>query len=361
MSAALGKGRDAAKPASPPSRQSSRHRIKRSLTGVTSPTKKLHRRPPPDLHRRQDDSKHEGRDRPPFSSSSSSSSLSILAAPMQKSLDVPVSTGTGALMSPAGTRRASVPGQHEELKERKEAGGLLLEQELGKEQASLRTDGLKQSLMDLNSFSATMTKRLDDTYYSVLERMSSLQNTVTALRDLAQSSHDLCETFDKDARDLESDIIRQLSAAGQFEERQRRIAALQKRIYEARDRIAGLASRVDVVQSSVERWEQADKRWQERTRKRLKIIWSATTVLALVVVAFVIGMRYAGRGVGGEAGSRRDWKTTAMSPNVPPWLGFRRNNGSAGEEGEEEEERALALLWKAPIRDAEQLWAFDEL
>lgn len=232
--------------------------------------------------------------------------------------------------------------------------------------------GLKQSLLDLNSFSTTMTKRLDDTYYSVLERMSTLERTITSLQGLAQTSHDICNTFDKQARDLESDIIRQLSAAGRFDEKQARIAGLQKRIHEARDKIAALASRVDEVQRAVERWEQADKRWQERTRKRLKIIWSATTVFALIVLALVIGVKYAsggnesdsnsgsgsgsgigssgvgGGGVGEAVASVRDWQM-GMSPNVPPWLSARRNE-SAGK-----------VLWKTPVRDAERLRAFDEL
>lgn len=211
--------------------------------------------------------------------------------------------------------------------------------------------GLKQSLMDLNSFSTTMTKRLDDTYYSVLEKMSTLQNTVIAMKDLAGNSHDMCESFDKDSRDLESDIIRQLSAAGHFEEQQRRISSLQKRIHQGRDRIETLSSRVDVVQKRVERWEQADKQWQEKTRKRLKIIWSVTTVLALIFIAFMVGLNYAN--VDGEGSLR--WNAS-MSPNIPPWL-----NTSSARSSESTEESGRRLLWKAPLRDAEQLRAFDEL
>ncbi|KAG6112857.1 hypothetical protein E4U13_004095 [Claviceps humidiphila] len=348
---------DAVQQTSPPSsRPSSSQHIKRSLTGLTSPGK---------LHRRQlsksQGYQHEDREKPPSSSA-------LRATHAHKSLENTASTGTRSFMPSSGSRRTSIPahsenGCLEESKLEKEAR-LLLEQG----QASLRTDGLKQSLLDLNSFSTTMTKRLDDTYYSVLERMSTLERTITSLQGLAQTSHDICNTFDKQARDLESDIIRQLSAAGRFDEKQARIAGLQKRIHEARDKIAALASRVDEVQRAVERWEQADKRWQERTRKRLKIIWSATTVFALIVLALVIGVKYAsggnesdsdsgsgigssgvgGGGVGEAVASVRDWQM-GMSPNVPPWLSARRNE-SAGK-----------VLWKTPVRDAERLRAFDEL
>ncbi|KAG5945087.1 hypothetical protein E4U53_006762 [Claviceps sorghi] len=325
-----------------------RHQNRWSLTDV-APSSKLNRRPY--LHRRQA-SQHEDREKAPLSSAR-------LPARLWPSLDSPASAGKTSHMSPIRSRDESTQAlsqqDHEESKLEGEAR-LLLKSEQGQhlEQASLRTDGLKHSLMELNSFSTTMTKRLDDTYYSVLERMSTLANTVAVLRDLARASRDICETFDKDTRDLESDIIRQLSTAGQFEEKQRRIAALQKRICESRDKIAALASRVDAVQKSVERWEQADKRWQERTRKRLKIIWSATMVLVLLVIAFVIGMNYARSSAGdGEAGRFPDW-TAGMSPNIPPWLSERRNE-SAGEG------LASTLLWKTRMRDAEQLRAFDEL
>jgi hypothetical protein len=196
-----------------------------------------------------------------------------------------------------------------------------------------------------------MTKRLDDTYYSVLEKMSTLQNTVIALKDLAESSHDICESFDKDARDLESDVIRQLSSAGQFEELQQKISSLQKRIHRSRGRIRTLASRVEVVQKRVERWEHADKKWQEKTRKRLKIIWTATTVLVLVFFALMVGINYAT--VDGEDGSR--W-SVGMSPNIPTWL-----NSSRGQQGESTQESGRRLLWKAPLGDEERLRVFDEL
>ncbi|GAO13779.1 hypothetical protein UVI_02004980 [Ustilaginoidea virens] len=197
-----------------------------------------------------------------------------------------------------------------------------------------------------------MTKRLDDTYYSVLEKMSALQNTVAALADLAVDSHQTCEAFAKSSCDLESDIIRQLGAAGRLEDQQRRISALQARIHASRDRISALASRVDLVQQRVERWEQADREWQERTRRRLKIIWFVGTAVALVFTALMIAMHHA-HGGGKPAAEQK----AAMSPNIPPWLGASNADGRS----ETTEESGRRLLWKAPLTDPEQLRAFGEL
>ncbi|TWU76894.1 hypothetical protein ED733_006682 [Metarhizium rileyi] len=311
-----------------------RHQIKRSLTDLTSPGKP-HRHP--HLHRRQDN-QYEEKDKPPLSSA-------ILLTQDRHSLDVPPSTAT-PFMSPGPSRRPSTlapkeneDGAHREKRETRT--------QLEQEKASIRADGLIQSLVDLASFSANMTKRLDDTYYSVLETTSTLQHTVLALKDLAENSHNLSESFDKDSRDLENDIICQLSAAGHFEEQERRILSLQKRISGGRDKIQTLASRVGVVQARVERWEQADRRWQENTRRRLKIIWSVTTFLALIIIAFVVGVNYANV----EGQGRMRWNTS-MSPNIPPWLPHRT---------ETTDEPGRRLLWRAPPREEERLQAFDEL
>lgn len=194
-----------------------------------------------------------------------------------------------------------------------------------------------------------MTRRLDETYYAVLEKMSTLQNTVVALKDLAENSHDICETFDKETRDLENDIIRQLSTAGHFEEQQRRISSLQSRLRKGRGQIDGLAARVDTVRQRVERWERADREWQEKTRKRLKIIWSVMSVILLAVLALVIGINYATD----SSEPRPDWRR-ATSPNIPPWLGESNSSLSGAETGR-------MRLWKAPTGDAEELRLFDEL
>ncbi|KHN96328.1 uncharacterized protein MAM_05914 [Metarhizium album ARSEF 1941] len=345
MTSTVDHGLDAPNRPSTPQR-SGRHQIKRSMTELPSP-RKLHLHRHPYLYRRQG-SQYEEEDQPPLPST-------ILAAQVRHSVDLPLplSAATKPYMSLNPSRRASMlapreTGEGDAEGKRQPRGP---KTQLEHDKASIRTESLKQSLMDLNSLSTTMTKRLDDTYYSVLEKMSTLQHTVLALKDLAESSRDLCESFDKDARELENDIICQLGAAGHFEEQQRRISTLQNRIQEGRDKIQALASRVEVVQARVESWEQADRRWQEKTRKRLKIIWSVTTVLALIIIAFMVGMNYAN--VGGQSGR---WGNSSMSPNIPPWL-----TTLSSHHGESTQESGRRLLWKAPVRDQEGLRAFDDL
>jgi hypothetical protein len=147
---------------------------------------------------------------------------------------------------------------------------------------------LKESIEDLGAFSNAATRRLDETYYAILEKTSALQNTIAALKDLAETSHEIYEDFEKDSQGLESEVLTQLSSLGQFNEQQDKIDSLQGRITTGRERIQALTKRVDVVRTRVEGWEKADRHWQEKTRKRLRIIWSVMSVIVTLLVALLI-------------------------------------------------------------------------
>ena len=152
--------------------------------------------------------------------------------------------------------------------------------------------GLKQSLDQLGTFSTTTSRKLDETYYAVLEKMSTLQNTVGALKDLAETAQNIHRGFEKDSREIENDITLQLASLGQFQEHQGNIECLQARIQNGRAKIRALSERVDVVRTRVESWERADNEWQERTRKRLRSIWIFLSIGALVITVLSLGARY---------------------------------------------------------------------
>lgn len=155
------------------------------------------------------------------------------------------------------------------------------------------SSGLQRSLAELDIFASSTTKQLDDTYYSVLAKLSSLQSTVSALQELAELSHQLNSSFNTDADELVTDISSQLDAFGQFEDQQTRIESLQSRIHAGRDVIRGLSERVDAVSGRIESWERADKEWQEKTRKRLKAGWVVTSAVVFLLLALFVGTQYA--------------------------------------------------------------------
>ncbi|KAK3501269.1 hypothetical protein B0T13DRAFT_511278 [Neurospora crassa] len=172
---------------------------------------------------------------------------------------------------------------------------LLNEDEIAKERqrAIARERGLKKSLEDLEQFSNNTTRQLDDTYYSVLEKLCVLQNTILALKEVAVASQDMTSHFTTEANELVTDVSLQLDAFGQFEDHQKRIEQLQDRVYAGRDRIKSLSDRVDLVRERIESWERADREWQERTRRRLKAFWVLTSGVIFLVLLIFVGSQFA--------------------------------------------------------------------
>jgi hypothetical protein len=232
------------------------------------------------------------------------------------SIMVPVHNPEDGTMSPTvgALLGAGLFGAGTALPSRKRSAVREDELRLEKIRSAARASGLKRSIVELNAFSNTTTRRLDDSYYSVLEKVGMLQNTVLALKELAGMSAETDEQFRRESEDLVNDITGQLGAFGEFEEQAGRIEGLTSRIHGGRDKVRMLGERVEAVREKIERWERADREWQERTRRRLKAIWVVTLVILLVVVVLLVAAQYVpasaiegvrpgvGEGAGGGSG-----------------------------------------------------------
>lgn len=122
--------------------------------------------------------------------------------------------------------------------------------------------------------------------------MTSLQSTVSALKELAEESQTIHRNFEKDASEIENDITSQIAAMGEFKEHQENIESLTTRVQDGRARIRALSDRVDVVREQVELWERHDKESQDKTRLRLRAIMICITVVFFAVVILFLGAQY---------------------------------------------------------------------
>lgn len=142
--------------------------------------------------------------------------------------------------------------------------------------------------MGLNTLSNNTTRRLDNTYYTVLEKLSTLQNTIASMKEIATATRTLDTDFKTESEEVVRDITTQLEGFGGFEEQQERIESLQERVRKGRERIKVLGGRVEGVKKRVESWEMAEGEWQEKTRKRLRILWILMSVCAAAIFALVV-------------------------------------------------------------------------
>ncbi|KAI8671218.1 hypothetical protein NCS57_00596000 [Fusarium keratoplasticum] len=277
-------------------RSGSRHQLKRSITELTSPVK---------LSRRKEKERERDRDRyhddraPHYISISHPVSVSPYYQGRASVEIMPRSEGVTPMMSPDQSRRPSVMLAREE-ENRNGNAAVPVEPKLNKEEklkedqakSSSQVEGLKQSLVELGTFSTSTARRLDETYYAVLEKMTTLQSTVSVLKELAEESQSIHNNFEKDAREIENDITVQIASMGQFKEHQDNIESLQARIQDGRARIRALSDRVDIVRERVELWERLDKESQDKTRLRLRAIMICMSVIMLTMLVLFFGAQY---------------------------------------------------------------------
>jgi hypothetical protein len=146
----------------------------------------------------------------------------------------------------------------------------------------------RRSLLELNTLSNNTTSRLDNTYYSVLEKLSALNNTIASLKELALMTRKLNDDFVKESSEAVTEIGTQLDAFKDFEEQEQKIENLEQRIEAGREKAQTLAYRVEAMKQKIERWETVEGEWQQRTRKRLKILWGITAVILMILAGLTV-------------------------------------------------------------------------
>ncbi|KAK0631827.1 hypothetical protein B0T14DRAFT_502533 [Immersiella caudata] len=276
----------------PPTR--ARHQISRSISELSSPIR---------LHRHH--SHHRAKEREKERERDGRATVSQTApTPQQGRSSLDGSRSDGATLSPDPSRRTSILLAADDAQTAMAgiatangpaATKAQLEDMLLKERQMViaRESGLKKTMGQLEEFSVATTNQLGDRYNSVSEKLAVLKSTIVALKELAGLSHQMNTAFALDAEELVADINSQLDGFGQFEDQQARIEKLQSRIFAGREKIKVLSKRVDVVRERIENWERADKEWQERTRKRLKVVWVVTSVLAFIFLLLFLSAQYA--------------------------------------------------------------------
>ncbi|KAM0434565.1 hypothetical protein ACHAPT_003661 [Fusarium lateritium] len=338
-------------------RSGSRHQLKRSITELTSPVKLSRRK---EKERERDRDRYHD-DRAPHSHYISISHPVSVSPYYQSRASVeimPRSEGVTPMISPDQSRRPSVMLAKEE-ENRNGNVAIAAEPKLNKEEEqakpSSQVEGLKQSLVELGTFSTSTARRLDETYYAVLEKMSTLQSTVSVLKELAEESQSIHNNFEKDAREIENDITAQIASMGQFKEHQDNIESLQARIQDGRARIRALSDRVDIVRERVELWERLDKESQDKTRLRLRAIMICMSVIMLTMLVLFFGAQYLSPN--GDIVSNEGPETLHIAESI---VESRKEAGhtvlpSNAHEGEE------AHLRRRHGDGGEMLRAFDEL
>ncbi|KAF2636099.1 hypothetical protein P280DRAFT_473247 [Massarina eburnea CBS 473.64] len=164
--------------------------------------------------------------------------------------------------------------------------------EVERRRVKTREGELRSSLQSLSDHSLKTSRRLDDTYYALLERVSILRQTLGNLQELAGLTKELHENFDADTAELTEEIEGQFEGFEDFEEQQTQVAALEARIKTGRERADGLNARLTEAKKRVEARAKSEAELEARNTRRLRIAWGIIGAIALLVLLSILFQQF---------------------------------------------------------------------
>ncbi|KAF2204190.1 hypothetical protein GQ43DRAFT_365158 [Delitschia confertaspora ATCC 74209] len=153
----------------------------------------------------------------------------------------------------------------------------------------VREDELRSSLQSLSEHSLQTSRRLDDTYYSILEKVALLRQTIGNLQELSGLTKELYQTFQGDSKEFAEEMRGQIDAFNAFTIQEKQVWDLQGRIKAGRDKADALKARLAEARKRVDARAEVEARWEVKTRRRLRIIWGILgSILGIVVIILCV-------------------------------------------------------------------------
>lgn len=128
---------------------------------------------------------------------------------------------------------------------------------------------LRVALQSLSDQSLKTSRRLDDTYYSILEKVSVLRQTIGTLQELSGLTKELHENFESDTKDLMHDVRGQFNNFDNFDTQQQQIIGLEERIKGGQEKADALTRRLTKAKERVDARAKAESEWKSTSTRRL--------------------------------------------------------------------------------------------
>ncbi|KAJ5490600.1 hypothetical protein N7453_011425 [Penicillium expansum] len=210
------------------------------------------------------------------------------------------------------------PEQHEQLGPIRRHEILSMDDlEKVKKRRKLGEEYLRSALTSIGTLATDVTRRLDYTYYNLLEKITALHSTISSFQELSDSASTLLNDFERETAGLDQDIRKQLNDLKGFEPQIEKADALEQRMKAGRQRVEELGKRLETVRHEIDSWEQRETEWQTRTSRRLRIFWGIATSALLVLVLALVLQNWP-QFWSPHAGISRLTTSNHSSPSVPP-------------------------------------------
>ena len=194
--------------------------------------------------------------------------------------------GSTAAPDASGRNSLSISGGLEPWKARKHPASsddVVREKELNRR----RDQALRNALNELSDVAQESARRLDFTYYTILEKVGSLQASISEMQDLSTAANHALDEFQKNSQGIETEMVSQIEGFGTFQQQRERLKGLQDRIATGVVQADELNARLEHAQKRAEEWDREEDEWQARTSIRLRIGWASMLTVIILVFGLI--------------------------------------------------------------------------
>jgi predicted RNase H-like nuclease (RuvC/YqgF family) len=125
------------------------------------------------------------------------------------------------------------------------------------------------ALQSLSDQSLKTSRRLDDTYYSILEKVSVLRQTIGTLQELSGLTKELHDNFKTDTSELVEDVTGQVEAFDGFQTQQKQVSSLESRIKAGKEKADSLTARLAKAKERVDAKAKSEAQWQAKNTRTI--------------------------------------------------------------------------------------------
>lgn len=157
--------------------------------------------------------------------------------------------------------------------------------ELVKSRRQPGEEHLRSALSTVGTLATDITRRLDYTYYSLLEKVAALTSTFASFQELSDSASTIFDDIERETSVLDGDIRRQIADLKDFQPQMRKIERLEERMRSGKKKADALGKRLEAIRNRIDLWEEKEVEWQTRVGRRLRVFW---VIVALSVLVFLV-------------------------------------------------------------------------
>jgi hypothetical protein len=151
-----------------------------------------------------------------------------------------------------------------------------------------RQDHVSTALNALSRDAHTATRKLDDTYYALLQKVGLLKATIASFQDLHSCLDDTTNDFATRSESLVKDITGQIDAFQNMSSQDESIDSLVKRLHTSKERAASFESRLESCRSRLERWEKKEQEKNKRNNRTWALVLTSLTAFIILILAIVL-------------------------------------------------------------------------